>query len=136
MSNLIDFTPMKKSTATEKLPQINLNDPVVRAEIGKADRLVSYDINAMSMEELRDHARYFIVMRHKVLLSRSQQSRAFSQIIRLMNAFLERRRKEELGKYHASNKLDTGAKAKSQVFAEIMDVLPEIAGSTMAREFS
>lgn len=48
----------------------------------------------------------------------------------------ERRRKEELGKYHASNKLDTAAKAKSQVFAEIMDVLPEIAGSTMAREFS
>lgn len=136
MSNLIDFTPMKKSTATEKLPRINLNDPEVRAEIGQADRLVSYDINAMSIEELRDHARYFIVMRHKVLLSRSQQSRAFSQIIRLMNAFLERRRKEELGKYHASNKLDTAAKVKSQVFAEIMDVLPEIAGSTMAREFS
>lgn len=41
------------------------NDPELRAEIESADQMVSYDINSMSMNELRDHARCSIVLLHR-----------------------------------------------------------------------
>ncbi|MFW1967966.1 hypothetical protein ACG95P_12965 [Acinetobacter guillouiae] len=41
------------------------NDPELRAEIESADQMVSYDINSMSMNELRNHARCSIVLMHR-----------------------------------------------------------------------
>lgn len=44
---------------------LNMDDPQLTAEIAKADEMVSYNIDAMSIEELREHARCSIVIAHK-----------------------------------------------------------------------
>lgn len=61
MGDLINFEkPMQVITLF-----FDPNDPELRAEIESADQMVSYDINSMSIEELRDHARCSIVHLHR-----------------------------------------------------------------------
>lgn len=59
--NLIQF---KKETLSHlNIPLIS--DEWFQAEIAKADELVSYDIESMSMDELKNHARCSILIAHK-----------------------------------------------------------------------
>lgn len=61
MGDLINFEkPMQVITLF-----FDPNDPELRAEIESADQMVSYDINSMSIEELRNHARCSIVLLHR-----------------------------------------------------------------------
>lgn len=60
-SNIIAFEkPLKPIYLS-----LDMNDPELAAEIARADEMVSYDIDAMSIEELREHARCSIVIAHK-----------------------------------------------------------------------
>lgn len=61
MSNIVKFEkPMQIITLF-----FDPNDPELRAEIESADQMVSYNINSMSIDELRDHARCSIVLLHR-----------------------------------------------------------------------
>ena len=60
-SNIIAFEkPLKPIYLS-----LDMNDPELAAEIARADEMVSYDINVMSIEELREHARCSIVIMHR-----------------------------------------------------------------------
>ena len=52
-NNIIAFEKRPKSSYLS----LDMNDPELAADIARADEMVSYDINAMSIEELREHAR-------------------------------------------------------------------------------
>lgn len=60
-SNIIPFEKRPRSIYLS----LDMNDPELAADIARADEMVSYDIDAMSIEELREHARCSIVIMHK-----------------------------------------------------------------------
>lgn len=69
MGDLINFEkPMQVITLF-----FDPNDPELRAEIESADQMVSYDINSMSIDELRDHARCSIVLLHREQIRHSKE---------------------------------------------------------------
>ncbi|WP_336010188.1 hypothetical protein [Acinetobacter calcoaceticus] len=133
MNNIIEFTKQQKQ---EKVPTFSFNptEPNIKPYLMSADQLVSYDIDALSIDELREHARYSIIMAYRTHISRAQENNTFKQVIRLINAFLDRRYKEELTKYCLSGNVDITSQAKALAFDEALNVLPDIAGTIIARE--
>ncbi|WHP06351.1 hypothetical protein QLH32_02480 [Acinetobacter corruptisaponis] len=135
MNNIVEFVKPKPVAPERRITfQYNPNDPSIRADMAKADQLVSYDINTMSIDELRDHARCSIVLAHRERMRYLQECNTFKSIFHLLGAFLDRRCREELQKYRDSDKTDMAAENKALAFHEAHETLPDIIGSTYAQK--
>ncbi|ENV98131.1 hypothetical protein F938_01190 [Acinetobacter bereziniae LMG 1003 = CIP 70.12] len=136
MNNIVQFSKTKTFSSTKESvqPLLDLSDPQLVADMGRADKLVTYDINAMSIDELRDHVRCSIIQLYKDRMHHKQECNTFKSIYRLFGAFLERRCKEELKVYRDSNGKNLAAEGKALAFDEALNTLPITIGTTYATE--
>lgn len=118
----------KVSLQEVKQRLINLTNDV---ELKKVDQILGIDFESFPHDELIKLARSGATE----LLNSEARHSLTKQSIELVSSFLQRRSKEEWKKYNDSMTFDFEAAAKARAFEEAKDILPKIAGTTLATEF-